>query len=470
MSFAYQLVQARLTSSSDEAVVSRDFVDSRGAYRFDGLENGEYTVTLVSPYYGTTREVSIAGASVENVDIHRRRSDTREFPVCRCGLGRRYPLGVTQDRRRRVGGYLATSVRLPTSLVDTDLTCSSGLPAGIRPGGQPPRSRSLVCSVGGRRTIYLIADRFGARLICSKPRGRVGAVSEGVFRHPEVVEDEPRVAVQATGGGGDAGVAVGADAADGEAAQAGGVLGAVAGADAQAILVEGVVEDVVDGLDLPVATVELEQALGVGGVGGVAGNAEGVFDGGLAGLLFGGGALDEEGLADVGEVQLAVEPGGGPDGAAFDAAVLEDGGLAEVGLGAVGEEHPEVVEQGRLVVLGGEHEVGAAGAEEVGELALGEQGVGGEGAAGEVEPEALEHGDNGADLVGALGLVVGADGQAADFFWVWVTPLRWPTAPRMWTWHSPSPILPAAGSAALASVPGSAARAGSGASASGSSR
>ena len=44
------------------------------------------------------------------------------------------------------------------------------------------------------------------------------------------------------------------------------------------------------------------------------------------------------------------------------------GGLAEVGLGAVGEEHPEVVEEGRLVVLGGEHEVGAAAAEEVGEL------------------------------------------------------------------------------------------------------
>ena len=78
-------------------------------------------------------------------------------------------------------------------------------------------------------------------------------------------------------------MAVCADDADGEAAQAGGVFGAVAGSDAQAVLVEGVVEDVVDGLDLPVAAVEFEQAPGVGGVGGVAGDAEGAFDGALAG-------------------------------------------------------------------------------------------------------------------------------------------------------------------------------------------
>ena len=154
-----------------------------------------------------------------------------------------------------------------------------------------------------------------SRLICSKPRGRVGAVSEGVFRHPEVVEDAPRVAVESAHGGCDAVVGV----------------GTVAGADALAILVEGAVEDVVDGLDFPVAAVEFEEAPGVGAVRGVAGDAEGVFDGGLAGLLFGGGALDEEGLADAGEGQVAVEPVGGPDGAAFDATVLENGGSRKSG-------------------------------------------------------------------------------------------------------------------------------------------
>ena len=59
----------------------------------------------------------------------------------------------------------------------------------------------------------------------------------GVFGHAQVVEDAPRVAVEPARGGGDAGVAVGADEADGEASRAGGVLGAVAGSDTQAILV-----------------------------------------------------------------------------------------------------------------------------------------------------------------------------------------------------------------------------------------
>ena len=89
----------------------------------------------------------------------------------------------------------------------------------------------------------------------------------GVFRHAQVVEHAAGIAVEAAHGGGDAAVAVCADDADGEAAQAGGVLGAVAGSDAQAVLVEGVVEDVVDGLDLPVAAVQFEQAPGVGGIG-----------------------------------------------------------------------------------------------------------------------------------------------------------------------------------------------------------
>ena len=66
---------------------------------------------------------------------------------------------------------------------------------------------------------------------------------------------------------------------DGEAAQSGGDFGAVSGTDAAAVLVPGGVEDVVDGLGAPVSAVEREQALGVGGVGGMAGDAVGEFDG-----------------------------------------------------------------------------------------------------------------------------------------------------------------------------------------------
>lgn len=241
-----------------------------------------------------------------------------------------------------------------------------------------------------------------------------------VAGHAQVVEDESRVSLQASHGGGDALAGARADDADGEAAQAGGVDGSVSGADAAAVLVEGVVEDVVQGLDGPVPAVELQDAFGVGGVGRVAGDAVGALDGRAAGPLVHDGALDEEGLADVWEGQVAVELRGGPHGAALDAAVGEAGLLAEVGLAAVAEEELDVAEQRGLVGLGGEREVGAAAAQEVGEPALRQQGVGGEGRAVEVEVgvEVGEHGEDGADLVGASGLVVGADGQAVDFFWV----------------------------------------------------
>ena len=61
--------------------------------------------------------------------------------------------------------------------------------------------------------------------------------------------------------------------------------------------------------------------------------------------------------------------------------------------------------------------------EEVGEFALCEESVGGEGFAGEVEFEGFEHGDDGADFVGAFGVVGGVEGDAGDFFWVCVVRL-----------------------------------------------
>ena len=70
------------------------------------------------------------------------------------------------------------------------------------------------------------------RLICSTSGWRDGSVSEGVSDHAQVVEDEAGIALEAAHGGGDAVVGVRTDDADGEAAQSGGVFGAVPGADA----------------------------------------------------------------------------------------------------------------------------------------------------------------------------------------------------------------------------------------------
>ena len=61
--------------------------------------------------------------------------------------------------------------------------------------------------------------------------------------------------------------------------------------------------------------------------------------------------------------------------------------------------------QRRLIVLGDEQVVGTALDDIVGDLALGEQGVGGEGLAGELD--CVEYREGHADLIGLLDLVAG---------------------------------------------------------------
>lgn len=75
------VVQARLVSASVEPVIFRGFTDSRGVFRFDGLEEGEYRVSFASPYIGGVHEVVVDGSSVENVNIRPVISDTREVRV-----------------------------------------------------------------------------------------------------------------------------------------------------------------------------------------------------------------------------------------------------------------------------------------------------------------------------------------------------------------------------------------------------
>ena len=52
-----------------------------------------------------------------------------------------------------------------------------------------------------------------------------------------------------------------------------------------------------------------------------------------------------------------------------------------------------------------------------GQLALSQQGIGGEGFVGDVE--GFKNGDDPPDLVGLFDVVTLAYGQGADFFWVW---------------------------------------------------
>lgn len=168
--------------------------------------------------------------------------------------------------------------------------------------------------------------------------------------------------------------------------------------------------------DGPMVAVEFEHAGRGCGVGAMAGHAVGDFHGGFAGFLVHDAALDGEGLSDAGEVEIVVQCTRGPDGAAFEAAMRERVLLAEVRLSALLEGQLEIGQQRWLIAFDGEQVVRLAIDDVASQLALGQQGIGGEGFAGNLQR--LEQRDEGADFVGLLGLVVAGYGQRADFFWV----------------------------------------------------
>ena len=277
------------------------------------------------------------------------------------------------------------------------------------------------------------------------PQGRSGGRGPraGVGGHLEEVEHTARISGQATHGLGD-GEPARLDEADGEAAQPGHVLRAVAGADAAAVLVEGPVEDVVGGLDGPVPAIEGEQALRGCALWGQAGDAVDGLAVSLGGVDLDGLAPYGEDLSDAGEVEVVVECAGDPDGAALAAPVLGFGALVGEVRCTLGdvlvEGEPDIVEHVRLVALDGEQIVGAAPEEIGGQRALGEQGIGGDGVPCDVGHR-LEQGEDGADLVGALLRFVGV-GPHADFFCSKGVLESWPTMPSTCAWRPSSSRAP----------------------------
>ena len=147
-------------------------------------------------------------------------------------------------------------------------------------------------------------------------------------------------------------------------------------ANGAAVLVPVPIQGVVTAvMDRPVATVEGQYTGGIGGVARMTGNPVDGLGRGLAGLLLDGVALDDEGVADTGKIEVVVEAGGRPDRALFDAAMGQGGRLAEVGLTATREEQADIRVECRLVVFDGEDVVGIVRNEVVGERALGQEGV-----------------------------------------------------------------------------------------------
>lgn len=125
-------------------------------------------------------------------------------------------------------------------------------------------------------------------------------------------------------------------------------------------------------LDRPVITVECEHALGVGAVGGVAGDAVGPFPRFFAGFLNDHMAFDNKRLADAGEVEILVELGCRPDGTRLDAAMSQRRGFAEVRLAALGKSHREIVEQLGLIAFDRKQVMRLTGEYVAGQVALGQ--------------------------------------------------------------------------------------------------
>jgi hypothetical protein len=176
----------------------------------------------------------------------------------------------------------------------------------------------------------------------------------------------------------------------------------VASADAAAVFVEGPVEDVMATvLDTPVPAIELEEPLGVGLLGRATGETVGEFDAALAGLFVEALALDDEGLPDMGEVEVPVEGRGGPDPAGFDPAVVRRRGLDEIGLLALLEGADEVVQQEGVVRFDGDMLRRGSGLDQVtGKPALGQQRIGGDSLA--VKRQGFQQGDGHGDFVGGF--------------------------------------------------------------------
>ena len=135
--FENHVMQARLLDPSDEPIVFRDFVNSRGMYSFDGLGEGNYAVSHVSPYYESVREVTVSGESLEGVDIEPIHSETRPVRVADAVSG----IELQSAHCKLVDGtwagtfvLLGRGRELPLTLADTDMTCSS-------PGYEPVRFR-----------------------------------------------------------------------------------------------------------------------------------------------------------------------------------------------------------------------------------------------------------------------------------------------------------------------------------------
>lgn len=139
--FVNHVVQARLLAPGDQPMVFRDFVDSRGRYAFDGLEEGRYAVSHVSPFYATVHEVPVFGGSVSGVDFAPAPGEARPVRFVDAESGEALIPVRCEIKEGQWAGMALGDVEgwLPTTLTDTGMSCASAgyAPVSLRWDGGP---------------------------------------------------------------------------------------------------------------------------------------------------------------------------------------------------------------------------------------------------------------------------------------------------------------------------------------------
>ncbi len=127
--------------------------------------------------------------------------------------------------------------------------------------------------------------------------------------------------------------------------------------------------------------------------------------------------MDDKGLPDVRKVQIVIEFGGGPDFADFDPAVIGRVAADKIRVLTVFKVQFDVLKKSGLVVLDGEVIMGFTVTDQiVGDLALGQQGIGGNILT--LDIDGIQQRDGCLDFIGALDFFMSLYRQGAYFFWV----------------------------------------------------
>lgn len=178
---------------------------------------------------------------------------------------------------------------------------------------------------------------------------------------------------------GDAAHTFGLDDADGKTAQSGNVFRTMTCAYAAAVFVIVPIDNVMAAVfDTPVAAVGGKKALSVGLLRVLTGDAVGDFTGVFTAFFICGLPLDDKSLSNMRKVQITIEFGCGPDFADFDPAVVRWVAIDKIWLLPVFKVQRDVLKKSGLVVFDGEVIMSVSLVDQVGgDLALGQQGIGG---------------------------------------------------------------------------------------------